>query len=68
MPEATKTENEIHLALAAAAIASLLKSQNMTGQTTSVSRASKWTAAARKNNTQEIVISSGESGWRRGIR
>jgi hypothetical protein len=68
MPAETKTENEINLALAAAAIASLLKSQNATGQTMSVSRLSKWTNAARKNGTQEVVISSGESGWRRGIR
>ena len=68
MPEETKTEDEVKLALAAAAIASLMKSKNTAGQTTSVSRVSKWTAAARKNSTQEIVISSGESGWRRGIR
>ena len=68
MPEETKTEDEVKLALAAAAIASLMKSKNTAGQTTSVSRVSKWTAAARKNSTQGIAISSGESGWRRGIR
>jgi hypothetical protein len=68
MPEATKTEEEINLALTAAAIASLLKSQNTAGQTMSVKRVSKWTAAARKNSKQEITISSGEAGWRRGTR
>ena len=68
MPEATKTEEEINLALTAAAIASLLKSQNTAGQAMPVNRVSKWTAAARKNSTQEITISSGEAGWRRGTR